>query len=539
MTFDFLPLVLANLCPQAKVPSRRPIETTPEPDLPDDPQEPDIPKQPSDSDEPAKLLPPPDSGEARHQYCQYATVRQEVAAIAWPLDRHLHIRQTQYNTNDGSDMSYISTAGEVRLRRMPEDSPYYNTGGYVELSIYTSDAAIQVSTRYSIQERLIKFETPRYAKLETPGPHCISLEFTAWIRDGVEFGQILVETVELVQRVFDGIDVNVSQDAKFKSVTGGIHFPEIDASDPMWSKHPKKHSQGADGVVTEPRESGTTSSSNFSSRHIEISTTSGSITGMYPLYDYLGIDSVSGSVSVSIVPKAIDMKAPKPATLEIGTRSGSIKAQVPVNGPAWTLPPRRYVTKVISRSGTLLGSYITGSSGIWNTDSGSIKLEVLPMIENGEDAPKSTFHTATLSGSNHVEFLDPIFIPTYRSYEEEQQIDPSNPYKPIGENDPYLLLPNPNTKITSESKLHTLMSSHTSKSGSVQVKYPDAWEGIADMKAMSGSINIGGDVEIIKDGRRDWVHREVIAQHPTGGKDLDKASTVLLESTAGSISFKI
>ncbi|RDW63974.1 hypothetical protein BP5796_10476 [Coleophoma crateriformis] len=528
----------------AHVPSRRPIEDTPgkpvtdiptpqrphtpEAPNPSQPDTPEVPKTPKNPKEPVELLPPPDTGAANHKYCQYAKIGSEVGVLAWRMKKHLHIRQTTFD-NTGIDMTPISTYGEVRLRRIPKDSPYYDTDGYMEFFIYTSDPDIQTGMQYNNDERLIKIETPRQARLQTPGPHCISVELTAWIPEGAEFDEIIVETVELTQSVFDGIDINVSKSARFKSITGGIHFPKIDTSGPMWSTHqPKQHSQGMEDGVGELDELGTISSSNFSSRHIEISTTTGSITGLYPLYDYLGIDSMSGSVSVSIAPKPVDPKAPLPATLEISTRSGSINAKAPVNGPAWVLPPRRYDTKVTSMSGSIGGSYIAGSSGDWHSNSGSLHLEVLPMIENGKAELKSIFNTATLSGSNRVELLEPIFIPSYKSYEETK---PGKPYKPIGEDDPYLLLPDPDmTEFTADPKLHTLVSTHSSKSGTVEVKYPDSWEGIVDLKALSGSINTSGNIEIIKDGKKDWVHREVVAQHPKGGRDLDRASTVLVEN---------
>lgn len=386
------------------------------------------------------------------------------------------------------------------------------------------------------------------------------------IPEGSSFDSIDIQTIEVTQRVFQGTKVNVLGQSRFKTVTGGLHFPDIDESDLAWEKSTNKtHRYGLEEakdadlpdlpslpdlpdipeIPDMPDYQGEYPSHNWSSRRITVTTTSGSISGSYPLYDFLGIESISGSVSVAVSPQKISPNSPAPAELLIETKASSIQARFPIHGPRWMLPPREYITNVVSKSGSLYGSYITGSSGVWSTESGSINIDVLPMIETSKGA-RHEFHTSSTSGSSYVELLEPIFVPKWSppildEVPSDGLDSPSSlkPYKPTGDEDAYLMQLNlvdiDNSNIL-EQKLRSLVSSHTSKSGTIQLQYPSAWEGVLQASTVAGSISVeGNDIEIIRDGRKDWVRREVVARKPRG-EDIE-AGEVMIESTTGSIKF--
>ena len=231
------------------------------------------------------------------------------------------------------------------------------------------------------------------------------------------------------------------------------------------------------------------------------------------------------------------------------------------------IPHRQYVTRVESKSGSIKGDFILGSSGVFSSDSGNIAINVLPMIDPAKSHKKqvqtSQFITQTISGSTQIQLLDPTFLSSSPNLKEQRitlphkpiVVDiphkaPTNiPYNKINDGDPYLELfkESPgagkeletNKKDDPDVKLRTLISRHTSKSSRVSVHYPAAWEGVLDATTFAGSIDISGDeLEIIRDGRNSWVQRELIARKPKGASG-GEASTLHMESTAGSIDFTV
>jgi len=119
------------------------------------------------------------------------------------------------------------------------------------------------------------------------------------------------------------------------------------------------------------------------------------------------------------------------------------------------------------------------------------------------------------------------------------------PYVPIGNDDPYRILP-PNLNdedailknrgMTSTKKWRALKPSHTSSSAKISVLYPVAWEGTVSGKTVSGNIETSGDLKIIKYSRG-WAYKEIVA-----GKSASKAgegSTATMSSISGSLSFHV
>jgi hypothetical protein len=186
--------------------------------------------------------------------------------------------------------------------------------------------------------------------------------------------------------------------------------------------------------------------------------TSASIDGKYPLYDLLDLQTLSGSISITIVPHPGHL----PAILRLATTSGSISVKVDNSylNAAQTVTyqdalNRTFDTKISSFSGSIGGSLLVGGGGetVVSSRSGSLSLAIYPVnVDHG--SPESTLSTSTTSGSSSIKVKDPIF----------------------------------GGKLTQLSAHH-----HSTGSGSMTVKYPSTWEGRIHAKSIgSGSVRVKG-----------------------------------------------
>ncbi|KAF4625322.1 hypothetical protein G7Y89_g12844 [Cudoniella acicularis] len=285
----------------------------------------------------------------------------------------------------------------------------------------------------------------------------------------------------------------------------------------------------------------------FSSRRVLVETVSGNIQGEYPLMDYLGLASQSGNIAVNVVPQAVALDAPAPAELEVQTASGTIKVDLPIDNP----PPRNYITNVHSSSGTIDGTYYIGSLGSFKSTAGSITITALPVIQVlssqylDTTLEQSRFETHTVSGTTTIEVLSPISITLFSSSAEQsqpnQQQPRPDPYSPIGDDDPYLVIPpnNADRSLTTqtEKNLRNLQSKHTSNSASVSVHYPSAWEGSIHAKTVSGDIAVkGSGIRTIRE-RKGYAYKEVLARK--GVEREGEGSMTEMSDIAGSLQFTV
>jgi len=339
-------------------------------------------------------------------------------------------------------------------------------------------------------------------------------------------------------RVFEDVKINLSGHAQFFSVTGDVSFPEL-------------FKPTAETLVP-PRF--VIPNYSFNSRRIDIETVSGTITGLYPLYDHLGLKSQSGAITVGVFPQTIDPAAPSPAYLEVITTSSNIEVHLPLinlDKPKFTPPPRDYVTEVKTTSGSISGQYYLGSATSMKSTAGGISMTVMPVIlSSGKDSyqntPTTVFETRTESGTTEIKILDPVIL-SLLSSKPSQPDRPKSPYRPIGDGDPYLLLPpmagelfqegKGKTSIAEEEALRTLQSTHRSTSGGISVQYPPAWEGTILAKSVTGNIAVSGNgVKTIRE-KNNWGSKEVFAK-----KGVDKeyeGSTAEIRNIAGGLQFII
>jgi len=270
---------------------------------------------------------------------------------------------------------------------------------------------------------------------------------------------------------------------------------------------------------------------------------------LFPLYDHLGLHSTSGHVKVGVVPKPVDNSAPASAELDVYTVSSSVSVNLPINSSKNTRlvpPPRNYVTRVKTTSGAISGTYYHGSVGDFKTTSASIRITALPVLEQ-HSSSSTIFETSTQSGATRVDILDPVYITLGSDHRKEmprQPKKPDFPFAPIGDDDPYLLLPPktdgkmPGSLATIDTEpIRTLRSTHLSISGSVAVAYPKAWEGIIQGTTLSGSIKVSGEGVHVISEKSGIINKEVVAKK--GVDKVGEGSAVELTSISGRLEFTI
>jgi hypothetical protein len=471
-------------------------------------------------------MPSPKLPGGGRRYCASATHHKDPITYYFPIDGDVSVVQKTRDHDYSGRHTQVETRGEIRVRRFPKDSA--EKKGHATAVINVSHHEIEVEWTLENDSRALTIITPRFADVDSSIHHCVSLDITVWVPEDAKLSSLIVDAVTLGLTVIDDIQLDVNE-AKFRSLSGHISFPTPSSADTpnMPISHPAFR---------------------FDSRRIEVQTISGDINGLFPLLDYLEIGSKSGNVDVSILPHDALASAPSPATLNIHTTSGDIDGRLPIlstRKPKFAPPPRDYISTVSSASGDISGTYYLGSSTILETISGQMKVRVLPVLQFGDNPdkdPKATFSTQTISGDTELEILDPMFISPITLEHPTQQY-PSAPYRPIGDEDPYRLMPGRGqsfsyvgTRRSAEKKLHSLRSSHNSTSGEISIRNPSAWEGTVSGHTLSGDITLEGKgLDIIRN-KKGYISREFLARKGVDSGDIGSITTI--ESISGDILFR-
>jgi hypothetical protein len=281
-----------------------------------------------------------------------------------------------------------------------------------------------------------------------------------------------------------------------------------------------------------------------SSRRIVLRSLSESIYGSYPLYDLLSISTQSGSISASVILHSASLEDPQPACLELSSYSGSVHAtlsdafvehRVGANSAPSSDPPpsystlfdtdgnsdvkhadrgihpeqhykdspgnaatqfgvqaREYITSVRSQSGTISGTFPFGASTRLDSHSGSLSGVELVVVPVNASRPRQ-LSTVSLGGSQSVRIVEHYLWPKQEKAWWEGMV-----------------------------------SRHESQSGSINVEYPNNWEGTIDVETRSGSVSVTGEgVEIIRMGKRGVIARKgkessgkVVVRAGSGSVDL-------------------
>lgn len=444
----------------------------------------------------------------------------------FPLGGDVSVVQKTRDDDHSRGYVQVETTGEIRLRRLPKGSDNQAGKGYATAIINVSDPDINVEWTLEGDSRFLTITTPRFARLDSSIHHCVSLDIVVWVPEDAKLTSLAISAITLGLTVLDDIKLDVDESV-LKSISGHVSFPTPSSS--ATPNLPISHPEF-----------------DFGSRKITIQTVSGDINGLFPLLDSLKISSKSGNVDVSVQPHDALPSRPVPANLNISTTSGDMDVRLPLlstHKPKFTPPPRDYVTSVTSASGDISGTFYIGSSTSFETVSGTLKMKALPILQYGEDPdkdPKAVFLVETLSGDSDIDILDPMFI----SAAMPAQRDAPAPYPPIGDQDPYHLLPGSGqlfshvrTALSAEKMLRSLRSTHTSTSGGISIRCPPAWEGSVSGHTVSGVVSLEGkDLNIIrsKKGYSSW---GFLARKGVDSGEVGSSTTV--ETISGDVRFSV
>ena len=274
----------------------------------------------------------------------------------------------------------------------------------------------------------------------------VRIQATIWISPGVTLENLEIDSHSLPITVYSKQDYSVLGRTKLSTVSRPIVVEAPEPSKPLGT---------------------------FRSREIVIHTISGSITGTYPLYELLSITTISGTISIFIVPKSNPQGADtKPASLVLSSTSSSIYATTLIPTNHTSIPNRKYQSHLSSTSGSLDAILLHTLHSILFTTSGDIRAEIHP-FESLPDFSGCHISTRTVSGYTSVSVHPSL----------------SHPSLPI----------------------RHLSATHHHVSGSLDLAYPAHWEGRIHGKTTSGSLDIDwAGVKIIRD-RKGVVGREIEA----------------------------
>ncbi|PQE14331.1 hypothetical protein CJF30_00006935 [Rutstroemia sp. NJR-2017a BBW] len=439
-------------------------------------------------------------------YCPFvARKEQSVYEITAPTG--LVVIQDFYNDDRSHYMQHVKTSGIVHIQKLAKNSERGDKPHFT-VDVRVSDPKLEVLKSWDVEKGTLRVSTPLHENLDSGRPACIALEITAWLPEGTELSQFVLDLVTLSIMSDEDIDIKVSSGTLLKTVSGHVKFAPDSAS-------------SADFPIMYESDIPVRNKARFNSRHITVETASGRIEGTYPIYDLLKLSSVSGAISVDIYPEAVLDSAPAPATLDINTSSGRIEVGSPIRDPSATYP-REYVTRVKSTSGAIQGDFFVGPVGTFHTTSGRIQLfikPVMPATMDDDDNRQNVFRTESISGATQVTLLEPAFIL------------PSMAVQGLSE-----LTADSDIELY-KSKLRTFFSSHQSTSGRLEIHYPPQWIGHIAATTLSGRIEVSGEgVEVIK---RDngWVHKKLEARK--GVERDEDGGRVTMETVNSAIVFDI
>ncbi len=318
----------------------------------------------------------------------------------------------------------MQVLGEVRIRPVADQLA---ANVRVDVDYHVSDQSLMSYIYLERLEHGLKIVLPD----SIWGVHqpCLSIIATIWVPPGLAIDNTIIDTINLGIQYHASLNYTVHNTTSISSISGPVHM-----SPP---------------------------SPDFYSRETVIRTSSGTVTGTYPLYDLLSIETISGSVHISVDPQEAAKNRPAPASFIVSTTSGSVQATYPISLPATAIPNRDYRVSVKTVSGSIRGSYLHGSSSSFDATSGSIAATLVPY---GPVSRDSSIRTHSQSGETRLTVCPSMTEP--------------------------------------DAPMRNLRSSHRYASGSLRLHFPATWEGTIEGRTMSGSVHVDWEgVRIVRQGR--------------------------------------
>ncbi|KFA50496.1 hypothetical protein S40293_03052 [Stachybotrys chartarum IBT 40293] len=444
--------------------------------------------------------------------------------------RNLSIIQ-RLDIEDGDTLLKPHVTGEVILRPVRSDA-----AGTIDIDVIANDRSLEVDVEYRKEKQVIEIITPRSAdwawRKRAP---CIQIRVTVWVPGFSHLENLRISSVNLDVDILTALILNVENEVLIETVAGNITAANQTQADLERGILPYA----------------------LSSRRTIIETVSGDIDGYFPLYDLLKITTSSGDVDVSVEPQNVHIAKPESAVLDVASVSGQIKVNehltpfLDSEGPNRSLPPRDYVVKASTVSGSIEAEVAISSLASFETKSGAIKLRLLPVLDVSTGAwyaQRQHLTTKTTSGKTEVALIDPLWtrierigapsppsaptLPPFMHFDDDLELWPHT-----DERDPYIIIHPHDIRTGPADQAHQgdsqaaevdasaapalswLTSKHISVSGSIKLAYPSAWEGTLWADTISGTQNIRGE-GLDMTHPAGAIKRRIVAHKGSGHSDL-------------------
>ncbi|SPQ20337.1 75e0e052-2973-41ec-983c-35fac2ee2d5d [Thermothielavioides terrestris] len=492
-------------------------------------------------------------------YCKDVQIPRHIQTydVTFGTDKQLVLLERVVDDDGRRTWDEVHVQGAVILRRSGPETP--NSAVTVEVTV--TDERLIVSSTWDADSGTLKVSVPHRVEWSHGRPRaCVNVKVTVWVPEGSKLKSLEANVVHLDIKLLDNLSLSVADGTKLTSVVGAISAAA---------------STGAAAGTDELIDTGAPESFYFNSRIIDVKTMAAPITGSWPLYDYLGLQSTSGNIKVTLDPKEDDPDLPKPAILYIKTLSGNVDFRAPILAAERTfrigqvlpapadrlraarqaaalLPPRDYRVDVYTTSGDVTGAAAFSADSTFVSTSGTLSLDLLPVLRaeqaepGGRSVELKTSSTSAEAGAPPPPPPAPYLQggggggkrkfrgkPSYallKTVQPQEGAAVTTTAGAAGDDDGN---GKANGNDSPPPPLRCLSGSHSTASADIRLRYPVSWEGDLSLASLSGSLQVGGDgVRIVK-SRIDWpgVNKQILARKGEKGA----GETVTVKSTAGNV----
>ncbi|KAK4153876.1 hypothetical protein C8A00DRAFT_14938 [Chaetomidium leptoderma] len=502
-------------------------------------------------------------------FCKDAQIHHhaQTFAVDFGANKQLIVMEETSHEDGRRGWGEVQVQGSVNLRRAGSDTP----DSVVTVEVATTDERLAVYSSWDAEAGALQLIVPHRVEWSRDRPRqCVNVKVTVWVPEHSELQRLHADVVHLDIKLLDNLSLSVADGGTMLiSTVGAITAASTGAG------------SASDDQLLDAGGSGAPPDSfRFHSRIIDVKTTAAPIKGIWPLYDYLGLQSTAGNIKVAITPQDPDPAAPKPAILYVKTLSGDVDVREPIHSAAseattfriahalhpssttppggdededryryryqaeTVLPPRDYRVDVHTTSGDIRGAVAFSSAAGFRSTSGAVRVELLPVLDASEFSGKGrgvSLDTASTSGRTDVTVLEPLWVVGFEGVLRGAAAAGTTSggggkarytttaavaaLRDGGEDD----------DGGGDTFLRCLYSTHTTTSANIRLRYPGSWEGDVSLSSLTGGLKAGGEgVKVIKAGS-DWpgVKKTLLARKGEKGE----GGNVVGKSTSGDVDF--
>src|SRR3569833_3278182 len=205
--------------------------------------------------------------------------------VSFSPGRSLSVRQKLDRDDTGSGHRNVRVSGDVVLRRQ-----IGSEGPSIVIDMMSNDESISVGVEFEEGSQALTITTARSIPWENLNSArnlpCLIIRATIRVPENATHKNLDIGNVHLGVKLLDNLSISVADLVILASVIG-----KIVAATNGQEENEKLIRDGAPSYFA------------LSSRSIEVSTTSASIRGSWPLYDQLRLASMSGTITAGVEPK--------------------------------------------------------------------------------------------------------------------------------------------------------------------------------------------------------------------------------------------